>query len=316
MAVLVPFTPESERTLDWRGRLVPKLFVVSGKGGVGKTTVAAALAIARARSGRRTLCVSIDPAHSLGDSLDMNLADGEIHHVPGLDMLDALELRIQASPADGNVHDGDDIATMMGSVLFPVSEEMIVVNGLVNLFNQVIMNGQRYDDIIVDAAPSGHMIRALSYPFSMKDYVGRIVSLYDKIHATFELDARKRKLLKQQAAMRHSYTRIVETLQHPALATVLLVTIPEAMAAAETARTFLTLNSLGMNISNVVVNKIHDGGDDTTGCTFCMNRKAHEASILRELRESFKQVAMTEIPLLAGEVRGVEALVKFGRLVT
>ena len=138
-----PFNEELDKRLDEKGRQIPKIIAVSGKGGTGKTTVTSSLACHRALLGRKVLVVSIDPAHSLGDSLDLDLGDHHVHEVPGVPNLIAWELDLQSRDrnAPGSVQQRDldpgSIQAVMSDVFFPISEEANVIFGLISVFNYI-----------------------------------------------------------------------------------------------------------------------------------------------------------------------------------
>ncbi len=323
MGIRIPFSADLDKNLDWKALLMPKVIICSGKGGVGKTTITAALASERARLGKRVLVVSVDPAHSLGDSLCMDLSDGHIHPVPGFPMLFAQEPRISATSANGNSHSiqrndietTEDLQQLLGDVFLPVSEEMNVIQGITRTWQMLREKKIVVDEIYVDGSPSGHMLRALRFPFLMNDYLGRLGQFIDRFRRILVHDAKKRDMMKKRASMVKSFKSFMVLMSNPALATTVLVTIPETMAFAETKRTFDALVELGINVTNLVINKVH-GRDSSArlSCSFCAERARNEAVVLQQIENSLgsKNLVITIVPLLNHEIRGPKGLTELG----
>nr|MDO8116354.1 ArsA family ATPase [Candidatus Sigynarchaeota archaeon] len=308
-----------DKHLDWKELALPKLVMCSGKGGVGKTTVTAALASGRARSGKRVLVISVDPAHSLGDSLEMDLSDGCIHQVPGFATLLAQEPRIGPSSLNASnleaiqcsIHDQESLPKLLGDMFLPVSEEMSIIQGIAMTWRTLREKKLTVDEIYVDGSPSGHMLRTLQFPFKMNEYLGKFAKIVDGFKRILVFDARKRDMLKKQALIAESFRAFMNVLSNPALATAVLVTIPETMALAETERTFNALGELGIRVTNLVINKIHDpGSSDGLPCPFCAERVKSEAAILQRIERRFGPIdlAITRVPLLDHEIKGPNAL--------
>jgi arsenite-transporting ATPase len=323
MGIHLPFTAEMDKTLDWKELLLPKLVICSGKGGVGKTTVTAALASARARAGKRVLVVSVDPAHSLGDSLCIDLSDGLIHPVPGFAALHAQEPKISAGSASASQpglarddsDDPDSIQRLVGDVFLPVSEELNIIHAIVQMWRMLRQENLVVDEIYVDGSPSGHMLRALHFPFRMNEYLGKLGKIADGLKRVLVFDAKKRDMLKGRAAMADSFKAFIAVLSNPAIATTVLVTIPETMALAETERTFDALKDMGIHVTNLVINKIHDRDSmRRLTCPFCAERARNEALILHQIEDRLgsRNLTITRVPLFDNEIRGPSALAEVG----
>src|SRR5690606_6558681 len=159
-----------------------RIVLYLGKGGVGKTTVAAASALRRAQLGKRTLVVSTDIAHSLGDSLDVRLS-GQPTEVA--DNLFAQEINVLEEIR----HHWGDMQSYVGNLLRrqgmskAVAEEMAIIPGMEEVVSLLHIHRQatvrEFARVIVDAAPTGEPIRLLAVPESCQWYVGRITGLGD-----------------------------------------------------------------------------------------------------------------------------------------
>ncbi|MBN2152800.1 MAG: ArsA family ATPase [Candidatus Lokiarchaeota archaeon] len=323
MGIRLPFSAELDKGLDWKALLMPKIVIFSGKGGVGKTTITAALASARARLGRRIIVVSVDPAHSLGDSLCMDLSDGLIHPVPGFSAMLAQEPRIASVGAsaegNGSVRDGGDdpesVQRLLGDIFLPASEELTVIQDIIRTWRMLREMRATVDEIYIDGSPSGHMLRSLRFPFRMNEYLGKLGNFLGGIKRILVYDAKKREDLKKRAMVAESFKTFMDILSNPALATTVLVTIPETMALAETERTYEALEAIGIHVTNLVVNKIRDPGSiEGMACPFCAERARNEATVLQQINDSLgsKDITITRVPLLDHEIRGTDALVEMG----
>ncbi|HME56132.1 MAG TPA: ArsA family ATPase [Candidatus Lokiarchaeia archaeon] len=314
MVVVLPFTQNTELPVEHRFQAMPKMILCSGKGGVGKTTVTAAMACARARGGKRVLVISIDPAHSLGDSLGLDLSDNEIHPVESVKNLSALELKIKLGK-HGTINGSDDsdridAGRLLGDIFFPVmSEEMSMLESLLRMSQVLYWKDLKFDEMYIDGAPAGHMLRALSFPFRMNEYLGKIAGIFEKFKRLLSFDPRKRDFLKRKEALVDALKVIMNVLSNEELSTMVLVTIPETMALMETERTFRELQTLGINVKNIIINKIHE--TDITNdvhCPFCAERIRHEAEMVTQIVNQFNDVSITKVPLLNREIEGTSQL--------
>nr|MDO8088370.1 TRC40/GET3/ArsA family transport-energizing ATPase [Candidatus Sigynarchaeum springense] len=319
MVIRLPFSADLDKHLDWKELALPKTVVCSGKGGVGKTTITAALASGRARSGKRVLVISVDPAHSLGDSLETDLSDGCIHPVPGFATLLAQEPMIGPSSPNagdldaiqGTTGDQESLPKLLGDMFLPVSEEMSIIQGIATTWRTLREKRLILDEIYIDGSPSGHMLRTLQFPFKMNEYLGKLAKIVDGFKRILVLDARKRDMLKKQALIAESFKAFMNVLSNPALATAVLITIPETMALAETERTFNALGEFGISVTNLVINKMHDpGSSEAVQCPFCAERVKNEAAIVQRIERRFGSVdlAITRVPLLDHEIKGPNGL--------
>lgn len=244
-----------------------RILLFTGKGGVGKTTVAAATAARAAAAGLRTIVVSTDPAHSLADAFDVELADRPSPVAPGLwgQQLNA-RLRFEET--------WDDIRRYMVDVLDWVgadaleAEELAVVPGLDEVFSladikQFATSGD-YDLVVVDCAPTAETIRLLSLPDVLGWYMNRVFD------AQRRLTRLARPVLSRVSgipvagdqvfgAIRRFYDRldgVRELLTDGAVTSARLVVNPERLVVAEARRTYTYLSLFGYHVDAVIVNRI------------------------------------------------------------
>lgn len=243
-----------------------RIILYLGKGGVGKTTVAAASALRSAQLGYHTLVVSTDIAHSLADSLDMPLA-GEPVRVA--DNLDAQEINVLDEIRE---HWGQ-MQGYVGNMLRrqgmskAVAEEMAVIPGMEEVVSLLHINRQavegRYDRVIVDAAPTGETIRLLSVPESFQWYVGRMAGWGD---ATMRLATGLLRRVMPERDPFAGLNNLVEgvkelqkVLVNPEITSYRVVLNPEKMVVKEGARAVTYLSLFGYPVDAVVVNRILPG---------------------------------------------------------
>ena len=176
-----------------------KFVLVGGKGGVGKTSTSAALALECAERGAATLVVSTDPAHSLGDALDVDLSDGEVKRVEGVTgaSLYAVEVNVDDAVQDfkrlvGRLADGGggggggdgqigigDFTDVFDAVP-PGVDELVALAKVVSLARRDEY-GVHFDRVVVDTAPTGHTLRLLSFPEFLDRFITRLLALRGRL---------------------------------------------------------------------------------------------------------------------------------------
>ncbi|CAN5726184.1 ArsA family ATPase [soil metagenome] len=293
-----------------------RVILFTGKGGVGKTSVSAATALASAATGARTLVMSTDPAHSLADSFDIELAAHPVTIQPGLD---AVQLDAQARLED-NWREIQEylIALLRWSGIGEVqAEELSVLPGLEEIFSLIDVHDHAragtYDVIVVDCAPTAETLRLLSLPDALGWYMERIFPVERKIARVV------RPMLGQMTSMplpddglHGSVERLYRNLEQVRdllgdgqTTSVRLVTNPERMVMAEARRTYTYLSLFGYHVDAVVVNRMIP---DEVRDPWFDQWKARQAEHMDHLAESFGDLPVLTAPLLDDEVVGVDRL--------
>lgn len=243
-----------------------RIVLYLGKGGVGKTTVAAASALRSAQLGKRTLVVSTDIAHSLADSLDVPLESEPVQVAENLfaQEINVLEeIRRHWGKMQGYVGN----ALRKQGVSKAVAEEMAIIPGmeevvsLLHIHRQVA--GGEFDRVIVDAAPTGETIRLLTVPESFQWYVGRVAGWGD---TTLRLaSGLLRRVMPERdplAGLGHlmeGVKALQQVLVNPEVTSYRVVLNPEKMVVKEGARALTYLSLFGYPVDAVVVNRILPG---------------------------------------------------------
>lgn len=240
------------------------IVLTTGKGGVGKTTTAAVTAWALAAAGQRTAVVSIDPAHSLGDVLGV-----ELRHEPTkiATHLDAAEVHLSAALAElwGTVRDYLVRLFASQGVDRWLAEEVAFLPGLEEVAGLLALERLRhdYDVVVVDCPPTGSTLRFLNLPEAVRWYMERFFPTERKIvQAVGPLAERlvgvpmpDRIVFDQVEAVFKQLLELRRTLTDPDCTVAQVVTTPERVVVHETERAIGYLSMLGVGIGRVVVNR-------------------------------------------------------------
>lgn len=303
-----------------------RILFVGGKGGVGKTSVASSLALARARDGGRVLLVSTDPAHNLGHLWDVELSDDatEVFTAPG-GQVDAVEI----DPAATITRHFDAVAATMLKLLperlhrparehldlaktAPGSHESAVLERVAELIDGGL---DAYDLVVFDTAPSGHTLHLLALPERLGGWTESLLASRSRSER-FAAAARglvggedpeaaaDSELRRTLIARRDRFARMRTTVTDPATTGFVVVTTAERMPVAESTEIVAQLREMGIDVAAVVVNRRSpgDAGD------FLAERRRHEDACLQTLRGHLDAVPLTELPLLVRDMNGVAAV--------
>ncbi|MBX0323593.1 ArsA family ATPase [Halomicroarcula sp. F13] len=296
-----------------------------GKGGVGKTTIAAATGLSLARRGHETLVVSTDPAHSLGDAVETtiggapveireNLWGVEVDPQAGVDRYRALfEALAEEFSSAGIRLDEDEITELFTSGVMPGSDELAALEGLATY-----VDGDRWDRVVFDTAPTGHTLRLLDLPRVVDRGMRTALDLRDQVRRKVNttrtmlfgpMASRRDEGRDDFAAMRDRMERVGGVLRDPDRTEFRVVTIPETMAVRESERLVDQLREFEVPVTTLVVNKlIEDAGD----CERCRGKRAVQEAALETLGESLPDLDLWTVPDESGEVTGLDALRRVG----
>lgn len=286
---------------------------------MGKTTVAAATALGAAATGVRTLVLSTDPAHSLGDAFDVELDSRPREIAPRLwgQQLDAQE-RMEES--------WDDIRGYLVEVFDWAgvnaieAEELAVFPGLDEIFAlsdiRRFARSDAWDLILVDCAPTAETIRFLSLPDILSWYMDRIFPVSRKVNRVVGPVLSKVTSLPVAsdnvfAATRRFYEQldgVKELLADNRRSTVRLVVNPERMVIAEARRTYTYLSLFGYRVDAVIANRLLP---DAIGDPWFDRWKELHAEHLRVIEEAFAPVPVLRAELASDELVGIDALAAF-----
>jgi arsenite-transporting ATPase len=304
-----------------------RILLFSGKGGVGKTSLAAATGLELSRLGYRTLVMSVDPAHSLADAFDL---ETELFHGKTGDpyaineRLAIHEVNIQKEIK----RHWREISAYVVSVLRTTgisdveAEELAILPGMEELSAMMYVNQfrreERYDAIVLDCAPTAESMRFVSMPTTLDWYMKHIFAFQRGLLkavrpianrvAPFELPTDD--YFDNIQNLFGRLAGIDELLEDPRITSVRLVTNPERMVLRETQRAFVYFSLHGLAVDGILVNRVLPL--EVTDAYF-QEWRASQARILEEIDAYFAPVPVKRIPLFTHEVLGRERLEELAR---
>ena len=299
--------------------MAPRTILYTGKGGVGKTSVAAASALRCAEQGLRTIVMSTDPAHSLSDSLGVQIGGEPTPIGPNLwgqeiaaqDELERNWSGVQDWLGDMLVARGVDRIS---------AEELTVPPGLDELFSLLALKRHHeqgaFDAIVVDCAPTGETLRLLSFPDVARWWIEKVLPQQGQIIAAARPLARAmldvtlpgEEVLDDVHRLVHNLIAMNEILGDRSSVTIRLVMNPDRMVIDEARRTFTYLNLYGYLTDAVIVNRVFPR---EVGSYFDGWRERQQEH-LQAVREAFSPVPVLCAPYFDSEVVGPEMLARLG----
>ena len=300
--------------------------IFTGKGGVGKTSVAAATALRAADMGYKTLIMSTDPAHSLGDSLDVQLGPSPVKV--------AENLWGQEVSVFGDLNLNWDVvrehfAHLMESrgIEGVYAEEMGVLPGMEELFSLSYIkryNEQNeYDLLVVDCAPTGETLRLLSLPETFGWFI-KLIRNVEKfmVKPVIRPLSKKIKKIDDFVAPVEVYDKvdnlfsstegIIDLLADSSKTTMRLVMNPEKMVIKESMRALTYLNLYGITVDRITINRVMP---DQSPDPYFQKWRAIQQKYIEQIQEAFAPIPITEVPLFDDEVVGVAMLRRVGEKV-
>ena len=297
-----------------------RVLLFTGKGGVGKTTVAAATAVRAAASGQRTLVMSTDPAHSLGDSFEVEIGSDPTQIS---DLLWAQQIDAQERLEDNWREIQDYMIQLMNWAGTDTiqAEELTVLPGLDEIFALIDVKthveSENYDVLVVDCAPTAETLRLLSLPDVMQWYIERIFPVERRIVKTVRpimsrmttLPIAGDRVFDAVERLHRNLDAVKKILTDEMTSSVRLVLNLEKMVIAEARRTYTYLGLFGYRVDAVVVNRVLP--PDVTDPYFG-KWKDIQAEHLVTVHESFEPVPILSARLFDREMVGVSLLEEMG----
>jgi arsenite-transporting ATPase len=300
-----------------------RILLFTGKGGVGKTTVAAATAVRAARQGRRTVICSTDPAHSLADAFAVPLGDSA---TPIEDRLVGVQLdaRRRLEESWGAVREYLVALLDWAGAGTVEAEELAVIPGLDEVFAladiKAFADSGEHDLVVVDCAPTAETLRLLSLPDVLGWYMQRVFPAQRNVTKAM------RPLLARMVSMplagdgvfdavRDFYARldgVRELLTDGTVTSARLVVNAERMVVAEARRTYTYLSLFGYHVDAVIANRLLPSA---VSDPWFAGWKDIQAEQLREIRTAFAPVPVLTADLAAEELIGTDRLDGFAATV-
>jgi len=299
-----------------------RVLLMTGKGGVGKTSVAAATGLRCAELGYKTLVLSTDPAHSLADSFDQELGHTPLQVRPNLwgAELDAL---MELEGNWGSVKRYITEVLQARGLEGVEAEELAILPGMDEIFSLVRMKRHHdegeFEVLIIDSAPTGTALRLLSLPEVAGWYMRRLYKPFQAVSAALRpiVEPLFRPVagfsLPTQEVMDAPYEfyqqleDLEKVLTDTATTSVRLVTNPEKMVIKESLRAHAYLSLYNVGTDLVIANRIIP---DSVQDPFFQHWKEQQQQYRHEIHENFRPLPVKEVPLFSEEMCGLEALAR------
>lgn len=295
-----------------------RVIVHTGKGGVGKTSVSAATALRCAEMGLKTIVISTDTAHSLGDSLEAKIGPEPIEIHPNL-WAQEVDARYSMDKYWGRIQRYLTALFTRQGVEDIVAEEVTILPGLEEgahllWINQYMEQGF-YDVLIVDAAPTAETLRLLSLPDVTRWWFEKIIALTRGAAKILKpigrVLGRNTDSIPDDSAWNEvnllfdTLDKVRHLLSDPEISSVRLVVNPEKMVIKETQRTYTYLNLYGYATDAIICNRIIP--DEVTDPYFAM-WKANQRENISFIGEAFGDLPILRSPMFGQEVSGLDRL--------
>ncbi|MGM0750953.1 MAG: ArsA family ATPase [Bacillota bacterium] len=296
------------------------ILFVGGKGGVGKSTSASALAVMFAKMGKKTLIISTDPAHNLGDIFHQEIKG---YKTPLLENLWGIEIDPQVetqgyingvkrnlkgmvkSNMVNEVHRQIDMAASA-----PGAEEAALFDRMVSI---ILEEGNEFEKIIFDTAPTGHTIRLLSLPELMGVWMDGMLERRKKTNKNYSQllndgEPVEDPIYDVLQKRREKFSKVRGILLDQKRTGFIFVLIPERLPILETEKAIEMMSNHGLNIGGLIINKILPVQADGN---FLEKRRNQEKLYIKMMMEKFTNQTLFRIPLLEEDICSIRHLEKF-----
>lgn len=293
-----------------------RIIIYTGKGGVGKTSMAAATASKIARDGKKVLVMSTDQAHSLGDSFDRKVGKEPVEITKNLYAVE-IDTVYESEKSWGNLKDYvRQLLTARGGGGIE-AEELLVFPGLEELFSMFqildVYESGVYDTLIVDCAPTGETLSLLKYPERLSGFIRKILPIERTatrtvgkvIEKTMKVPMPKDNVFDDIETLMERMKSLQKLLLDQEVVSLRVVTTPEKIVISEAKRNFTCLYLYHYNVDAVIVNHIYPA-KAMEGYFNKWTRMQEEA--LQEIEESFSEVPRFYVELQQRELRTLEML--------
>ncbi|MEM0158297.1 MAG: ArsA family ATPase [Thermoplasmataceae archaeon] len=292
-----------------------RVILYTGKGGVGKTSIAAATAVGLSQLGYRTLIISTDPAHSLGDVFQTDIGPkitkiSDRLYGQEISVLEAInshweQLKVYLTglfQSQGlDPVSAEEIATLPG---FDDASHLLYLNDY--------LDSGKFDVILMDSAPTGESLKLLSFPEAMTWYMEKLFPLGRTtakimrpiMKPILGIPLPDDEVFRSMEKLYEQLRRIREKLSDPKLTSIRLVCNPERMSVNETKRAYTYLLLFGYPVDALVINKIYP---DDTG-EFFQGWRESQKRLVYELENDFSDVKIFKVPLSGADPSGTTGL--------
>lgn len=300
-----------------------RIVLYTGKGGVGKTSVAAATAVKVAGEGKKVLIISTDQAHSLGDSFGIELSNEPMEVAKNLWALE-IDSIVEGERAWGNMKEYMKqflTAKAEGGI---ETEELLVFPGLEELFSLFriteIYEQNQYDLLIVDCAPTGETLSLLKFPEVFGNFIRNALPMKKKankiagpmVEKMIKIPMPKESVFDDVEALDNKLEKLQTIMMDKSITSIRIVTTPERIVIKEAKRNFTCLHLFNYNVDAIIVNKVYprkalDG--------YFSKWISLQEEGLKDIKESFGQIPIFTLGLLNSELKSLDTLVKVSELI-
>jgi len=294
-----------------------KLIMVGGKGGVGKTTCASAIAVKIASEGKKVLVISSDPAPSLSDIFEISIGSKETRIVDGYPLF-GLEISSDVVLEKWKERFGAEIYEVISSFAdvdydfidyigtAPGIEEEYMLSFIIDL-----VEGDKYDVVVWDTAPAGHTLRLLQLPHLFLKHLEAATKFYMNMYSYIEKlkdmgrqKNSKRTLLEIIGGWEALSEKIVQFIRDHNTTSYVIVTIPEALGVKLTERVIEEFKQNMLTVENIIINHAVKNED----CEFHRIRKSMQQHYIDFIKDTYKDTNIVTLYLSPYEVKGLKRI--------
>lgn len=294
-----------------------RIILYTGKGGVGKTTLSAATAAYLSSLGKKVLVVSVDPAHSLSDVLEVEVGPEPKAIAENL-FAQEIDVYFSVEKYWGKLQEYLRSLLKWQGVEEVLAEEMSILPGMEEVSAFLWINSHveegKYDVIIVDSAPTGETLRFLSLPDAASWWITKVLPLQRKLmkfirpvaKVATDMPLPEEETYDALEDLFRQVYNLYYLLQNPKVSSVRIVMNPEKMVLRETEKAYTYLHLFGFPVDAILVNRVAEKENFLATI---------QQKYLEEIYQNFYPTPIFEVPYLKEEVLGLEKLKELGRLV-
>jgi len=282
--------------------------MIGGKGGVGKTTCASAIALHFSLQGKKTLVISSDPTPSLSDIFEMEIGDREtaienVKNLFGIEISSEVVLKKWKERFGTEIY---EVVSSFASVDYDFVEYIGGAPGIeeeymLNYILELVESGQ-YDLVVWDTAPAGHTLRLLHLPQIFLKHLEAATKFYMNLYSYLEK-------LKETVKLKKGKRSLLEIISHfirdPQTSEFIIVTIPEALGVKQTERIIKDFDEYQLKVNYLIVNYVIQKAD----CEFHRMRSEMQQGYIKLLGDLYSgRIQLIQTPLFPHEIKGVEKI--------
>jgi arsenite-transporting ATPase len=314
----MPLEKKMDSSLSRLDQEPKRLIMIGGKGGVGKSTCASAIALHFALQGKKTLIISSDPTPSLSDIFETEIGDQETP-IKGVKDLYGIEISSDVVLKKWKERFGPEIYEVVSSFASVDYDFVEYIGGAPGIEEEYMLSyilelveSEQYDLVVWDTAPAGHTLRLLHLPqiflkhleAATKFYMN-LYSYFEKLKESVKLKKGKRTLLEIISGWENLAEKVVSFIRDTQKTDFIIVTIPEALGVRQTERIIRDFDEYQLRVNHLIINYVIQEAD----CEFHKTRKEMQQNYIRILRDQYSpRIRLIELPLLPHEIKGVEKI--------